>query len=84
MLAERSAFDELGRDEMRLSGLPDVVYGEDVRMVKRRGRTRFLCKASQPVFAFRKFFGQYFLRDLAVKAGIFREIYLTHPARAEF
>ena len=45
---ERHAIDELHRDERRAVVLVDLVDGDDVRVVERRGGARFLDEAARP------------------------------------
>jgi hypothetical protein len=48
-LSQSLAFDEFGTDEVGLSHLSDFINGDDVRMIERGGRARFLFKAAHPL-----------------------------------
>ena len=48
-LAQRLALEQLRDDVRRAVVRADVVDREDVRMVQRRGRARFLLEAAQPI-----------------------------------
>src|SRR5207244_1687717 len=47
-LAQRFAFDEFGGDEMLAVAFADFVNGDDVGMIERGGRARFLLEAAHP------------------------------------
>ena len=64
--------------------LPDVVNGEDVRMVQRRGSPGFLLKPVKAVRVGRQARGQDLDRYVAAQAGIAGAIDLAHPAGAKW
>ena len=83
-LVERLAGDALHRNEVNALGLADVVYGDDVGMVQRRSRLRFLHEA---LFAFGVsdlLRGQDFDGDKAVKVSVTGFVDDTHPALTKF
>jgi len=72
------AINELGRDEMNVAGLPDVVNRENVRMIEGRGRSRFL-----PEPAYASLIGdepqrQHFHGELPAEPDILRQVDLSH------
>src|SRR2546426_1412242 len=62
-----------------LSNLED---GQDVWMVQRRGRSRFLLKASHPLVIPGETNRQYLDRDFATQAHIFGQVNVAHSAGA--
>ena len=81
--AQLLAFQQFGDDERRAIVRADVVNGQDVRMIERRGRARFLLEAAQPVSVFGERGGQNLDCDFAVEARVTRAVDFAHPARAE-
>src|ERR1035441_7965828 len=63
--------------------LPDVVHAENVGMIQRRDRARFLLEAPQPVGITRKRLRQNFDGYLAVEARVAGTIHLSHAAGAQ-
>ncbi len=70
-LAQRLALDVFGDDELRAVHLPDLVDGEDVRMIEGRGGARLLPEALYLVFVMREVFGQELQGDAAAEACVF-------------
>src|SRR5262245_7800012 len=63
--------------------LPDLVNGEDVRVVEGRSSARFLLKAQHALAILSEFLRQQFERDLSPESRILGQVNLTHSARAE-
>ena len=81
--AQRVALEQLHHEKRRsVIGVerPDIVDGQDVRVIERASRTRFLLESqlTRPVAAERM--RQHFDRDLPAQTGIERAIHLTHAA----
>src|SRR5262249_22651886 len=68
MLAQRLALDELGGDEMDGADLTDLVDGDNVRVIERRGRARFPLKAAHPIRVGDELFREQFERDSPARA----------------
>ena len=83
LLAQRLAFEQLGDDEGRAVVLPNVVDGEDVRVVERAGGASLLLEACEALGVCRELRGQHFDRHVAPDLRVAREIDLAHPALAE-
>ena len=79
-LAERLAGDVLHRDERLSLVCPDVVDGDDVRMLEARGDLRL---ANEALADLGVVDAQQLDRDEAIDRGIEREIEHAHPAMAE-
>ena len=75
--------DELHRDVRDSVRLADVVDGQDVRMVERRGRARLLLEALTAAGVGGQGLGQHLDRDLAPEPRVPRPIHLAHAAGAE-
>ena len=82
-VAQRLAVEQLRHDVRRAVVHADVVHREDVRMVQRRGGSRFLLEALQPVGIGARRSRENLDRDVAPEARVARAIDLAHPARAE-
>src|SRR5262245_65238248 len=82
-MAERHAIDKLHHDEVAIVRRVDVVDGDDVRVVQRRRRTRFLGEAALSLRA-RGTGLQDFDRDLAPKAFVLRLVDDAHTTVSEF
>ena len=82
-LAERLAFDQLHRDEEVSVGGPDVVHGDDVRVIERRGRARLLLEAGAPLGVLGKSRREDLDRHLAAETGIARLVDFSHASGAE-
>ena len=81
-LAQCRAVEQLGDDVRARSAGPDVVNGENVRMVERTCRSRFLREPAQLLFAVRT--GREKLdRDLPVELQVSRNEDTTHSAVSE-
>src|SRR5262245_48472403 len=82
-MAERHAVDQLHHDEVAVVCAVDVVNGDDVRVVQRRSRARFL---GETAFSFRagRTRLQDFNRDFATEAFILRLVDNAHAAASKF
>ena len=93
---ERRALDELHRDVVDPVGaifsivvrewnvgLPDLVNGDDVGMVERRGGTRLLNESPQPLIVLHDLVGQDLQRDRPLQRGVVRLVNLSHPTGPE-
>src|SRR5207253_7058471 len=78
-----AAVNELGCDVMSALRLPDLVNGDDVRMIERRGGLGFLDKAAHAIFVLCELGGQEFECDFTVEPVVFGEVNFAHPARAQ-
>ena len=76
-------FDELHTNERVVPIEAQIVNGDDIRMVERRGGARFL----QQLFARRRIFGErlleHFVRDGPLEQPVERFVHRPHPAFAE-
>src|SRR5262245_18804959 len=82
-MAERHAIDKLHHDEVAVVCGVDVVDGDDVRVVQRRRRARFLGEAALSLRA--SWTGlQDFDRDFAPKAFVLRLVDDAHTAVSKF
>jgi hypothetical protein len=81
---ERLSLDELHDDERVVVLLFDVVDGDDVRMIQRRGCARFVKEPAQTAGVDAGVSRQRFDRDGAAQTGIRRPIDHTHAAAADF
>ena len=70
-------------DERRPVVLADLIDGEDVGMIERCGRLRFLFEAAKTFVIMRKGHRQDLDRDLAPERRLPRAIHLAHPAGAK-
>ena len=68
---------------MHAIGFADLVDVGDVRMIERGSSSRLLIEAAHSIFISSEISGKNLQRDFAVQPRVFRQIYLTHPARAE-
>ena len=82
-LAQLFAFEQFGDDIGRAFVLADIVDGEDVRVIERRGGAGFLLEAAQTVGITGELGGQHLDRDLATESRVFCQIDLAHSAGAE-
>ena len=82
-LFDRPARDELHRHERRTRVGGDVVDGDDVRMVQRRGRFRLLDEPSQPLVARDAIGRQDFECDESIEVSIATFVDDTHTAFTE-
>jgi hypothetical protein len=75
--------DPLG-DDIRLALVDaDVVHGEDVRMIQRSSRTRFLLEAPKAIRIRAQRGWQHFDGDVSGESWIAGTIHLAHTTRAE-
>ncbi len=81
-LAERLAFDQLARDVIHAVGLADVIDGDDIRMIQREHRARFLQKARHVLGIANVARSQGLQRD-AAPHPVYRAIDLAHAAGAK-
>ena len=82
-LAQRSSLDELHRDELDAVRGADVVDRDEIRVVQRRGRARFLLEALQPLGVRREGRRENLESELPTETRVARAIDLPHPARSE-
>ena len=82
-IAQRLSFDVLRGDEVTIGVFADFVNRQDVRMIERRGSTRFALKSAHPFFVVGESFGQKFECDFALQRGVFGEIDLAHSAHTD-
>ncbi len=82
-LPQRFAFDQFRNDVMNFIGNADVEDGNDVRMVERSNRARFLFETAQPIGIGGKRFLQNFQRHVAQQPRIVCAINFTHSAGAD-
>src|SRR5208283_4359622 len=83
-LAFEKLADQIGRGLIRCDlVLSDVVDSENVGMVERRDRARFLLKTAQAVGVFGQSLGQNLDGDVAAESGVARAVHFAHPARSE-
>jgi hypothetical protein len=81
-LADRAAIDPFHRDKGRATLAADVMDREDVRMVERGCRARFLLEAGDPIR--RGQVGREYLDgDRAPQPRVLGTVHLAHAARAE-
>src|SRR5438309_1769572 len=82
-LAQGLALDELSGDKMTRIDLANLEDGQNVWVVQRRGRPRFLLKASHPLVVPGETSRQYLDRDFATQAHIFGQVNVTHSSGAD-
>src|SRR5262249_20769954 len=82
-LPQRFALDKLGDEYMRRVGFENLVNRDDVRMVQRRRRPRFLFKAAQAVQVVGERHRQEFQRYPPAQSAILGQIDFSHAAAAE-
>ena len=82
-LAQRLAFDQLGGDVMRVFRLPDLINGDDVRMIQRQDGASLLLEATHSLLIFGEKAGQPFERDFTTHPGVVSEVHFAHPAGAQ-
>ena len=80
---QRLPFDELHRDEAALEHVADLVDGDDVRMIQRRGGARFLLEAADRVAVAGQARAEQLDGDLAAEPRVVCEIDLAHAAAAD-
>ena len=79
---ERAAVDEL-RDEIRAAiDIPDIVHGEDVRMIERGEHAGFALEAGQPIGVGDEQRRQDLDRHIASELCVARAVDVAHPAGA--
>src|SRR5215203_4200172 len=61
----------------------DLMYSDDVWMIQRRGRARFLSKPSQSIFIFNEVIGQQFEGDAAAESQVLGQVDFSHPTAAK-
>ena len=82
-LPQRSALDELHRDELDAVRGTDVVDGDEVRVVQRRSRARLFLEALDPLGVRSDRRGQHLEGDVASEPCVTGAIDLAHPAGSE-
>src|SRR5262245_18950283 len=80
---QRLSVNKFLRNEMDIVDLIYLENGDDVRMVERRGRARFLLEALHPLLISSELLRQEFERQLTSEPGILREINFSHSARPQ-
>ena len=83
LLPERHAVNVFGGDEGCVVLETDLVDGEDVRVVQRRGGVRFLLEPVEPLRVRRVLRRQQLERDAAAQPRIVRQVHLAHPTNSE-
>src|SRR5437588_12602918 len=83
VLAQGLALDELSGDKMTRIDLANLEDGQDVWVVQRRGRPRFLLKAPHALVIPGETNRQYFDRDFATQAHIFGQVNVPHSTSAD-
>ena len=78
------AFEQLGHDERRTLMGADVVDGQDIGVIQRRGRARFLLESLKARLVRGHFTRQDFDRDIPPEPAVVGAVDLTHAARAYF
>jgi hypothetical protein len=81
--AKRVAFEQFGNQIRRAFMRADVEYGEDVWMVERRCRTRFLFEPAHPIGIATEGIRQHLQCDVAPEARVGGAVHLAHPAAAD-
>ena len=81
-LAQRLAFEQLHHQERAAVVRADVVNRQNVRVIERADRARFLLESPQMVGVGRKRRRQNFYGHVALQARVARAIHFAHPARA--
>ena len=82
-VAQGLALKELADDVRPAAVMPDVVDRQEVRMVEHPGGARFLLEPLQLLLVAGGEVGQYFDRDVAPEARVFRTIDHAHAAFAD-
>ena len=83
LIAERLALQQLRDDVGRAVLVPDVIDGQDVRMVQRRGRLRLLREPAEAIRIGSEARRQHLDGDLAPEHGVAGPVHLAHAAGAE-
>ena len=81
--AQGFAFDKFSRDEVTDFRGANVIDGDDVRMIERDYRARFLAKALHPLRVSDETFRQNLQRHFAILPGVLGQIDITHSAPAQ-
>ena len=82
-ITQRLALDQLSRDKTRVLKRPDLVDGQDVGVIERRGGLGFLDETTNAVLVGCDLGEQNFQSDLSAKLSIFGKIHLAHTALAD-
>src|SRR5215470_3584717 len=77
------AINELGGDEAPPFSLPDLVNGQNVRMIGRACRACLAFETAHPFGVVCELRGQQLERDLAMQPFVFGQIDLAHTASAQ-
>ena len=78
-LAHRLAFDVLSNNVVGILYVPDLVNGDDVRMIEGGSGPCFLGKAPDPLGVCCELWGKQFEGNSTPQPRILREVDLTHP-----
>ena len=82
-LAQRLAVDEFGHQEARAVVIADLVNRQDVRVIERRRRPRFVQETAQSFRIAAQLRPQYLERDRSPERRVDGLVDLAHPAGAE-
>ena len=82
-LAQRLAVDKFLHDETAAFLFSNFVNRDNVRMIQRRGDSRFPFKSLQPVRVAGEFGGQNLDSHFAAQAQVTRAVNLAHPTGAK-
>src|SRR5581483_8886652 len=82
-IAQRFAFDELSRNGVGRSGLQDFINGDDVWMIQRGRRARFLFETMQALVVSGEGLRQQLPSDLTTEPSILRQIDFAHATAAD-
>src|SRR5206468_10275283 len=78
VLPECLAIDKLSGNKMSLLDLPDLMNGDDVRMIERRGGARLLLKTDHTICVPGEIGRQQFERHLATERHVLCQVNLAH------
>ncbi len=83
LLPKRLAFEQFFDDERGLPFAADVVDRQNVRVIERGGRERFLFEAAQAIGVSRDRGRQHFDGDVAAQPRVVGAVHLAHTARTD-
>src|SRR6266576_409607 len=83
VVLESPAFEQLRHDELLLVVLADLVHRTDVRMIERRGSTRFPQEALERALIFCQFLGQELQSHRSPQNKVFGTVNDSHAAASE-
>ena len=82
LLPQCLSFKKFADQKRRTVVHTNVMDSQDVRMVQRRNRARFLFETPQPVGIMRQRFWQHFDRDITPEPRVACPVHLAHAARS--